>query len=151
KAALCLLVVIFYSTIAFTQSQQNRVAFGIDMETNKLYGSFLDDQFWRSSDAFARWNIQDWLSLHLAYNAGQMRYKGTSLSGGELGTLNHMRYAGWQAMVSGNLFATQQFVPFALIGIEALNFEPKDVTDASLPNNAKGVYDKNVIGEVIGL
>src|SRR5215470_4337099 len=59
----------------FSQSSAGRIAFGIDAEGNKLYGNFRDNQFFFSGDAFIRWNILDWLSLHVAYNGGQLRMR----------------------------------------------------------------------------
>ncbi len=149
--ALVALMILAASGRSPAQSQANRISFGVDFEGNKLYGNFQDNQFWYSGDAFLRWNIQDWLSLQVAYNAGQLRNKATVLGGGQLGTLNHIRHGGWEGMLSYNFFASQQFVPYVIGGIELLNFEPKDVTDNALPNNAAGKYNKNVVGEVAGV
>src|SRR5260370_42264636 len=92
----------FSHSPALSQSQQNRISFGLDFEGNKLYANAPDNQFWIAGDAFIRWNILDWLSFHLAYNAGQLRFKATPLSGGSIGTLNHVRHLGWQGMLSYN-------------------------------------------------
>src|SRR2546421_9812299 len=107
-AVLC----VFTMSRASAQSQSERISFGIDGGGNKLYGNAPDNQFWFSGDAFIRWNILNWLSFHVAYNAGQLRFKATPQSGGEIGTLNHVRHGGWQAMLSGNFFPSQAFVPY---------------------------------------
>lgn len=60
---------------SFSQSTAGRVAFGFDAMGNKLYGNFRDNQFWFSGDIFLRWNILDYVSLHVAYNGGQMRMR----------------------------------------------------------------------------
>jgi outer membrane protein OmpA-like peptidoglycan-associated protein len=139
------------------QSVAGRIAFGFDAGGNKYYGNFTDNQFAIQGDAFIRWNIFDWLSLHAAYNAGQLKYKAqpnlalTPPIGGTLGTINHTRVGGWDLMLSYNVFPDQTFVPYFIAGIEALNFEPKDANDISLPNNANAVYNKNVIGGVAGV
>ncbi len=57
------------------QSTAGRIAFGFDAMGNKLYGDFRDNQFWFSGDLFLRWNILDYVSLHVAYNGGQMRMR----------------------------------------------------------------------------
>jgi outer membrane protein OmpA-like peptidoglycan-associated protein len=151
-AGVCIMLAIFMHTgNAHAQSQTNRISFGVDFDANKLYANAPDNQFWLSGDAFIRWNIQDWLSFHFAYNAGQLRFKATPQSGGQPGTLNHVRHGGWEPMISYNFFPTQAFVPYIIGGVELLNFEPKDVTDVALPNNAKGVYSKNVVGTVAGV
>ena len=145
------------------QSVAGRIAFGIDGGANKYYGNFTDNQFAFHGDAFIRWNILDFLSLHAAYNGGQLRYKATkaevayenSLPGGpyagDVGSLNHTRVGGWDLMLSYNVFPEETFVPYFIAGIEALNFEPKNASDNSLGNNANAVYSKNVIGGVVGV
>ena len=61
--------------VSQAQSTAGRISFGFDAEGNKLYSNFRDNQFWFSGDLFLRWNILDWLSLHVAYNGGQLRMR----------------------------------------------------------------------------
>ncbi len=144
--------ILLTSSATMAQSVAGRIAFGIDAGGNKYYGNFTDNQFALHGDAFIRWNITDWISLHAAYNGGELKYKATALEpGAGIGTLNHTRVGGWDLMGSFNVFPDQQFVPYVIAGIEALNFEPKDAGDVSLPNNAAGAYSKNVIGGVMGV
>src|SRR5947209_13251767 len=55
------------------QSVAGRIAFGVDAGGNKYYGNYTDNQFAFHGDAFIRWNIYDYLSLHAAYNGGQLK------------------------------------------------------------------------------
>jgi outer membrane protein OmpA-like peptidoglycan-associated protein len=151
---------------ANAQSVGGRIAFGIDAGGNKYYGDYTDNQFAFHGDAFIRWNILDYLSLHAAYNGGQLKYKATtagsianekslfpnsSASPGVDGTINHTRVGGWDLMLSYNVFPEQTFVPYFIGGIEALNFEPNDADDKNLRGNATAAYSKNVIGGVLGV
>ena len=159
------------------QSFPGRVSFGVDAEGNKYWGNFTDNQFWFSGDAFLRYNIVDWLSLHVAYNGGQLRIKNNEQNlksypnyfgpyGAGVGTgiypntdsqvnreeISAIRHGGFQGMLSVNFFPTQKFVPYLIGGIEFLNFEPRNLNQQlALPNNRNNVYDKNVVGEVLGL
>src|SRR5436305_8596461 len=105
-AAIVIVLTLFLvSDITKAQSVGGRIAFGIDAGGNKYYGNYTDNQFAFHGDAFIRWNIFDFLSLHAAYNAGQLKYKATagsianetslfpnsSASPGVLGTINHTR------------------------------------------------------------
>jgi outer membrane protein OmpA-like peptidoglycan-associated protein len=138
------------------QSVMGRIAFGIDAGGNKYYGDYTDNQFAFHGDAFIRWNILDFLSLHLAYNGGQLKYKATAASitnsgGGPLGSVNHTRVGGWDFMLSYNVFPGETFVPYFIAGLEILNFEPNDVNDIPLRGNANAAYHKNVVGGVLGV
>jgi len=129
-----------------------RISFGFDGGGNKYYGNFTDNQFSFFGEAFIRWNILDWLSVHAQYNGGLARYKATALEpGAGIGTLNHFRHGGWDLMASFNVFPSETYVPYFIGGIEALNFEPSDASDHALPNNALNAYSKNVIGGVLGV
>src|SRR2546423_643588 len=156
-AAIVIGLTLFIVTdITKAQSVAGRIAFGFDAGGNKYYGNYTDNQFAFHGDAFIRWNILDCLSLHAAYNGGQLKYKATAGSiansgGGPIGSVNHTRVGGWDLMASYNVFPDQTFVPYFIAGIEALNFEPKDAGDNSLKNNANAVYDKNVIGGALGV
>lgn len=166
---------------ALAQSTAGRVAFGFDAMGNKLYGDFRDNQFWFSGDVFLRWNIIDYVSLHVAYSGGQMRMKlnndnintypnyflGTFYPnppeypvpgdrGGPSGIKreekNKIRHGGFQIMGSFNFAPLQEFVPYLIGGIEIFNFEPRNLdNDQALPYNAYVKYDKNTIGLVFGL
>lgn len=149
------------------QSKAGRIAFGFDAGGNKYYGNYTDNQFAFQGDAFIRWNIEDWFSLHASYNAGQLKYKTTQKmidnenslvpigapgsNGGAIGSVNHTRVGGWELMGSYNVFPEETFVPFVTAGIEALNFEPNDQADENLKGNANSVYSKNVIGGAVGV
>ena len=148
------------------QSVAGRIAFGIDAGGNKYYGNFTDNQFAFHGDAFIRWNILDFLSLHAAYNGGQLKYKATTAgsiaselsayptstaSPGVDGTVNHTRVGGWDLMLSYNVFPDETFVPYVIAGIEALNFEPNDANDKNLRGNATAAYSKNVVSFVMGV
>ncbi len=156
---LCMFMLSIGCVSANAQSIINRIAFGIHGGGNKYYGDFTDNQFAFSGDAFIRWNMLDWLSLHAAYNGGQIRIKAGDRNvraypqyfGGltdpfypntvpadeiQRNDNNVIRHGGWQAMLSGNFFPTQQFVPFLAAGIEFLNFEPRNQDqDHALPGN----------------
>jgi len=155
------------SRTASAQSIAGALDFGFDGNGNKYWGNFTDDRFGLGGDLFIRWNIMDWLSLRAAYNAGVIQYKvtpasiadeealfGPNVSGGSPGnpgTLNHIRYGGWDLMGEINFFPDQTYVPFFLAGIEALNFEPDNSNPSPLDGNAAGAYNKNVIGGVLGV
>lgn len=160
------------------QSTAGRIAFGFDFGLNKLYGDFRDNQFWLQGDIFARWNIIDYLSLHVGYGGGQMRMKinNDNLNAYPLyfGALNDkyypspgnptvptdiereeknkVRHGGFQAMLGVNLFPLQQFVPWAGVGIEILNFEPRNLNqDKALPYLSSVDYSRNVLGMMLGI
>ena len=151
---------------AQAQDIAGRIAFGIDGGGNKYYGNFTDNQFAFHGDAFIRWNILDFLSLHAAYNAGQLKYKASTAgsiaseisaypnvnaSPGIDGTINHTRVGGWDLMLSYNVFPEETFVPYVIAGVEALNFEPNDANDKNLRGNASAAYGKNVFSFVAGV
>jgi len=148
------------------QSVAGRLAFGFDLGGNKYWGNYSDSRFDFQADAFIRWNIMDWLSLHGSYNGGVLQYKSTAASianehtlfpvsvgtdGAPVGSLNHIRVGGWDLMLSENVFPSQTFVPYFIEGIEALNFEPDDATPSPLRGNANAAYSKNVLGGVLGV
>ncbi len=155
------------SSSLHAQDLAGTIAFGFDAGGNKYYGNFTDSRFDFQGEAFIRWNIMDWLSLHAAYNGGVLGYKATTAgsiatennfyganspgSPGINGTVNHVRVGGWDLMASANVFPSQTFVPYFIGGIEALNFEPDDATPSPLKGNAAAAYSKNVIGGVIGV
>jgi outer membrane protein OmpA-like peptidoglycan-associated protein len=161
------LTVLTVTSSVQAQSVAGRIAFGFDFGGNKYYGNYTDNQFgFPAGDAFIRWNILDWLSLHASYNGGQLKYKATTAgsildeqtlfknvnaSPGTDGTVNHTRYGGWDLMASFNVFPDQTFVPYFIVGLEALNFEPNDANDKNLRGNASAAYSKNVIGGVLGV
>lgn len=173
-AGLATLICVLTFTTANAQSKAGRLSFGFDGGASKYYGNFTDSKFGFDGDLFIRWNIIDWLSLHAAYNAGQLRYGinptalsqypqyfGTNVTTGVsmypgtnivVDPTNVVRVGGWELMLSANVFPSQTFVPYVIAGIEAINFEPKTANNGqSLPNNANQVYSKNVIGGVLGL
>jgi outer membrane protein OmpA-like peptidoglycan-associated protein len=150
------------------QDVAGQISFGFDAGGNKYYGNYTDDQFAFQGMAFIRWNIMDWLSLHAAYNGGELKYKATTGSianelppfspintnGGTTGTLgtdNETRVGGWDLMLSANVFPSQTFVPYFIGGLEVLNFQPDDASPSPLNNNANDLYSKNVIGGVMGV
>ena len=146
------LMVMFSGKETRAQDVEGRISFGFDLGGNKYWGNFTDNLFSLSGDLFIRWNIEDWLSLHAAYNGGLLRYKATPLEpGAGLGTVNRTRHGGWDLMLSYNVFPEETFVPYVIAGLELLNFEPKDANNNSLPNNAAAAYSKNVLGGVVGL
>jgi outer membrane protein OmpA-like peptidoglycan-associated protein len=132
------------------QSVGGRIAFGFDVGGNKLWGNFPNTQFGFSGDLFIRWNILDCLSLDGMYNAGLLRYKAVPPEG-IANTVNTTRHGGWDLALSYNVFPEETFVPYVMLGLEALNFEPKDANANPLPNNAIAAYSKNVIGGIVGL
>lgn len=164
---------------ASAQSAARRVSFGVNGGGNKYWGSFTDNQFWFSGEAFVRWNILDWLSFHGGYGGGQLRIKvneqnirsnpayfgpwdpanGQGVGGGFYpGTqirreeFNTIRHGGFQGLLSVNFWPIQRFVPFITAGVEALNFEPRNKNqNIALPNNAGNVYDKNVLAWLAGI
>jgi outer membrane protein OmpA-like peptidoglycan-associated protein len=164
---------------AHSQAVAKRISFGFNAGGNKYFGSFTDNQFWFSGDAFVRWNIFNELSLHLGYGAGQLRikvneqnirgneayfgpfdpatghgigegvYPGTQIRREEK---NLIRHGGVQGLLSLNFWPKQTFVPYITAGVELLNFEPRNKDqNVALPNNSKQVYEKNVVGMLAGL
>ncbi len=160
-ALLCSMLLMLSSNPAKAQSIAGRISFGIDGGGNKYYGDFTDNQFAFHGDAFIRWNILDFLSLHAAYNAGQLKYKATPTSiayeapvaAEALGDVNHTRVGGWDLMLSYNVFPEETFVPYVIAGIEALNFEPKNAADVSLRQVTEtgAPIAKNVFSFVAGV
>ena len=152
---------------ASAQEIPGALNFGFDAGGNKYWGNFTDDRFGFGGDLFIRWNIIDWVSLRADYNGGLIQYKSTATSiadehalfgtpgpgadGSPAGSLNHVRYGGWDLMGQVNFFPDQTFVPQFMAGIEALNFEPDDATPSPLEGNAAAAYSKNVIGGVGGV
>src|SRR5689334_19908183 len=71
-------LVVFFLLLSFSsanaQSREGNIYFGFDGGSNKYYGNFTGSQFGFDGDLFIKWNIMDWLSLHGAYNGGQLRY-----------------------------------------------------------------------------
>jgi outer membrane protein OmpA-like peptidoglycan-associated protein len=162
----CFALIFFFSLLFLplgknmnAQDVEGRISFGFDAGGNKYWGNFTDSHFGFSGDLFIRWNIEDWLSLHLMYNAGLLRYKASgtlsSLNGpvneGDIGTINTTRHGGWDLAASYNVFPEETFVPYVMAGIELLNFEPKNSGNGPLPNNAAQIYHKNVVGGIVGL
>jgi outer membrane protein OmpA-like peptidoglycan-associated protein len=151
---LCFFISVFSSTLSRAQDVAGRISFGFDVGGNKYWGNFTDNHFGFSGDLFIRWNIMDWLSLHAMYNAGLLRYKSSQLDPPlttTVGTINTTRHGGWDLAGSFNFFPEETFVPYVMLGIEALNFEPKDANANALPNNARAGYSKNVLGGIVGL
>ncbi|MDP4220286.1 MAG: binary toxin-like calcium binding domain-containing protein [Bacteroidota bacterium] len=185
QSAAALLILFLFSfgnpDQARSQSTAGRISFGVDAEGNKLYGSFRDNQFWFSGDIFLRWNILDWLSLHVAYNGGQMRMKpnadnitnypgyfgaptdatypnpftgqpSTGNSAINREDLNKIRHGGFQIMASYNFFPLQEFVPYVIGGLEIFNFEPRNLNqDRALPYLSAVGYSRNTLGWVAGI
>lgn len=160
------LTMLFLLGSAQAQSKLGRIAFGIEAGGIKYYGNYTDNQFAFHGAAFIRWNIRPDLSLHAAYNGGQIKYKAkteesiaddislfpnVNASPGIDGTINHTRVGGWDLMLSYNFFPEETFVPYLIGGIEALNFEPNDANDDNLRGNASSAYSKDVIGGVLGV
>lgn len=148
------------------QSKAGRIAFGFDAGGNKYYGNYTDSRFDFQGEAFIRWNIFDWLSLHAAYNGGVLGWKttdqmianenalfpgGAGSDGSPVGSINHTRVGGWDLMASYNVFPEETFVPYVIAGVEALNFEPDNASPLPLKGNAAAAYNKNVIGGAAGV
>jgi outer membrane protein OmpA-like peptidoglycan-associated protein len=177
-SALALAILVFFAAGSRAQSSQGRISFGVDMMGNKLYGDFRDNQFWLSGDVFLRWNIIDYLSLHVMYSAGQMRMKlnddninAYPLYFGQPGdskyptpgnptvptdvnreAKNKIRHGAPQIFLGFNFLPHQEFVPYVGGGVEFLNFEPRNIDqDKALPYGAAVGYDKNVLGYIFGL
>jgi len=180
-ASSIVILLVSFGSIESVQSQSmaNRISFGFDAGGNKLYGSFRDNQFWYSGDLFLRWNILDWLSLHVAYNGGQLRMKlnDDNLTAyrayfglGPIGTgtypdpitgsptqinreaYNKVRHGGFEILGSYNFFPLQQFVPYVIGGVEIFNFSPTNLNqDVNLPYLSAVGYSRNTIGWVAGI
>ena len=164
-----LIVLTSFGQTARAQDLAGTIAFGVDGGLNKYYGNYTDSHFGVQGEAFIRWNIMDYLSLHAAYNGGVLGWKTTDQmntnetnlfgkappsagsNGGTVGSVNHTRVGGWDLALSYNVFPDQTFVPYVMAGIEALNFEPDDVTPNPLKGNAANAYSKNAIGGIFGV
>ncbi len=67
-------------------------------------------------------------------------------------SLNTIRHGGFDFMLSIQPFPSQSFSPYLIGGVELLNFEPHNKDqNVALPNNARALYSKNVVGEVAGV
>ena len=165
-ALLAIGVLTLSSTGIRAQSTAGTIAFGFNAGGNKYYGNYTDSRFEFQGEAFIRWNIFSWLSLHAAYNAGVLGWKTTDQmianenslfptssgsDGSPVGSINHTRVGGWDLMASYNVFPEQTFVPFVTGGIEALNFEPDNASPSPLKGNAANAYSKNVMGGAFGV
>ena len=169
KRSFALLVIAILGLSSSTVNAQDvagTIAFGFNAGGNKYYGNYTDSRFEFQGEAFIRWNIMDWLSLHAAYNGGVLGWKttdqmvtnettlfpnSTGSSGGAIGSINHTRVGGWDLMASVNVFPSQTFVPFFIAGMEELNFEPDDASPSPLRGNAINAYSKNVLGGAFGV
>jgi outer membrane protein OmpA-like peptidoglycan-associated protein len=162
-------VLALVSTSAHAQVVAGTLAFGFDAGGNKYYGNYTDSRFDFQGDAFIRWNIMDWLSLHAAYNGGVLGWATTQNmlnnehalfgqpapgagDGSPIGSINHTRVGGWDLMLSANCFPSQSFVPYFIGGLELLNFQPDNSSGTvSLEGNSLNAYSKNVVGGVLGV
>lgn len=178
SAFIVLYICVFSAAASIAQSTEGRVAFGFNFGMNKLYGDFRDNQFWLQGDLFARWNIIDYLSLHLGYNIGQIRMKinndnlnkypdyfgatnaqfypspGNPTVPSDIAReeKNKVRHGSFQGMLGFNLFPHQEFVPWVGVGVEYLNFEPRNLDqDKALPYSSIVKYERNVLGYIFGL
>ena len=151
---------------AIAQDAPGSIAFGFNAGGNKYYGNYTDSRFGFQGEAFIRWNVFDWLSVHAAYNGGVLGWKTTpqmianennlfpgssGADGSPIGSINHTRVGGWDLMASYNVFPDQSFVPFVTAGVEALNFEPDNASPVPLKGNAVSAYSKNVMGGLAGV
>jgi outer membrane protein OmpA-like peptidoglycan-associated protein len=178
-SAVFIFLFLTFSQVKMTsaQSTAGRISFGVDAEGNKLFGSFRDNQFWFSGDIFVRWNILDWLSLHVAFNGGQLRMKPnddniaaypnyfgtpnapqypdpftTAPTNVNREEYNKVRHSGFQFMGSYNFFPLQEFVPYVIGGLEIFNFSARNLNqDRELPYAAAVGYDRNTLGWVAGI
>ncbi len=169
-AIFCMLA---FST-ANAQSRAGNLMFGFDVGSNKYYGNFTGSEFGFDGDVFIHWDMLNWLGLEAGYNGGQLRYAvndnalngypqyfgtgvvvGTSKYPGTNITIdptNVIRTGGWDVLFTATPFPSQSFVPYFIAGPELLNFEPKTGNNGQdLPNNAAGVYNKYVLGGILGL
>lgn len=69
------LFIILTSSFAFSQSEGERLSFGINAGMTKYWGEFTDNQFWIGGDAFLRYNIIPQVSLQATVGLGQIRWK----------------------------------------------------------------------------
>src|ERR1035437_4730665 len=136
-AGLAILLCVLAFSTANAQSKAGNLTFGFDIGGNKYYGDFTDSKFGFGGDLYIRWNIMDWLSLHAAWQGGQLRYGvdanalnnhkdyfgpgpiiigTTTYPGPAPGNLtvidatNVIRTGEWQLMFSANVFPSQTFV-----------------------------------------
>jgi len=168
-----ILCMLSFSTVN-AQSRAGDLAFGFDLGSNKYYGNFTGSEFGADGDLFIRWNMMDWLGLQVGYNLGQLRYAvgksaidanpayfGTGVTTGTsvypntnitIDPTNVMRTSTWDLMLTASPFPSQSFVPSFILGAEYLNFEPRTGNNnQALPNNAAAVYQKSVLGAVMGV
>ena len=157
-----LLVLILTTICARAQTGEMRLAFGAHGGATKYWGTFTDNQVWFGGDAFVRWNIMPYLSLHGMFGVGQVRYKvdpstvrmypeyfGPESSQHYPQPLNppiarndkaFINYRTYSAILSYNIAPSQSLIPYVFGGVGMLNFEPRNREDVGLPNNALGVY-----------
>ena len=164
-----------FTTTSKAQVEPMTMSFGFDAGLTKYWGDFTDNQFFWGGDLFLRWNISPVFSLHGMYNMGQVRYKINSEviskyqsyfgSTSTLGSLypgteikindkNAINYYSFDLLGSINLFPSQKFVPYLFGGVGYMNFQPKSGDtgfDGPLPNNLKGVYERNKIVFPVGI
>ncbi|MCB2204632.1 OmpA family protein [bacterium] len=160
-------------TQAHAQSTGNQLSFGFDAGGVKYWGEFTDNQFWLAGDAFARYNIIPYVSIHAMVSFGQARYKVDQMiidnfpeyfgadsrigdfypgSGTRIEEKNAVRFSAYDLVVSVNFFPDQRVVPFLFAGVGLLEWNPAVLTkNEALPNKGKNVYDGTQVTVPFGL
>jgi outer membrane protein OmpA-like peptidoglycan-associated protein len=162
SAAVLFIAGLFTARPLAAQTGEMRVAFGAHGGASKYWGTFTDNQIWFGGDAFVRWNIIPYLSLHALFGVGQLRYKvddetvrafpeyfgsvgsdvypapvNPPIARTEKAFINYRTYS---TILSYNITPNQRLIPYVFGGVGVLNFETKNQVDVALPNNALGRY-----------
>ena len=159
---------------ARAQSEGGRVAFGINGGLVKYWGEFTDKQFWYGGDAFVRYNIIPWVSIHGTVGLAQARYKlnqeiidrypdyfgPNGAIGGtypfapqvRIEEKNAVRMLTYELTGVFNIFPREKFVPYIFGGIGLLDWNPTNLfQNEPLQNNANNRYDKTIISIPVGI
>lgn len=160
---------------AFSQSENGRMAFGINGGAVKYWGEFTDNQLWFGGDAFLRYNILSQVSIQATFGISQIRYKtdpaaislyptyfGLNAKEGDnypnsninINDKNSIRVNTYELYLTYNFFDYEKFVPYVFAGVGLMNFEPRSGDsgfDGPLPNNSNQVYDKDQVVFPVGI
>lgn len=161
------LIALLLPVRSYSQSEPQRLAFGINFGLTKYWGEFTDNQFWMGGDLFLRYNILSELSVQATFGLAQARYKtdastllkypdyfGADAKIGDLypntvstkiSDYNSIRINTYELYLTYNFFTSQSFVPYIFAGAGFTDWEPrsgKTGAEGPLPNNSMSEYKK---------
>ena len=164
-----LLVTVVAKTEMYAQIEAGRASFGAIFNGTKYWGELTDNQIWIGGDAFVRYNLFRYLSLHGTFGFNQLRMKiddQTRLDYAEYFKLFYKdetppdfysnRIISGDLTAAFHLFPSQMAVPYLFAGVGFMNHSPskgKTGADGGTPNiDWDGMNDdKNNIFIPLGL